>query len=187
MQILALSGSLRAASTNRALLSALARAAPPGLQVTLFDGIGALPVFTPDLDGPETPPAVAAFAAAVGAADGLVVACPEYVHALPGGFKNAIDWLVPRPEIIGKPIALLHASSRGDEMLASLRRVLSTVSENFLPELFERFELRNLPPEAVAEALAAPAEAARLAGFLTRFAAAIAARRPAESSPAWPA
>jgi NAD(P)H-dependent FMN reductase len=72
-------------------------------------------------------------AAAVARADGLVIACPEYVRALPGGFKNAVDWLVSRDEIIVKPIALIHASHRGDDMLEQLRLVLGTVSETSPP------------------------------------------------------
>jgi NAD(P)H-dependent FMN reductase len=178
MQILALSGSLRAASTNTALLHAFARRAAPRAQVTVYEGLGSLPIFSPDIEGPDPPPAVEALAAAVGAADGLVIACPEYVHALPGGFKNAIDWLVPRYEIVGKPIAILHASSRGEEGLTALRRVLGTVSENFHEDIFARFDLRRLSPAAVAAHLDAPAQAARLNDFIDRFLAAI-ARRPA--------
>ncbi len=69
----------------------------------------------------------------------MVVARSEYVHALPGAFRNALDWLEPRPEPIGKPIALLHASYRGEDALADLRRVLATVSDGFAPGIFARF------------------------------------------------
>lgn len=181
MHLLALSGSLRAASTNTALLRALAARAAPRARVTLYERLGRLPIFTPDLEGPETPAEVQAFAAAIAAADGIVVACPEYVHALPGGLKNAVDWLVPREELIGKPIAILHASSRGDEGLAILRRVLGTVSENFRAEIFERFDLRRLDPGAAAAHLAEPAQTARLDAFLGRFLAAI-GERPAQAA-----
>ncbi len=178
MRLLAISGSLRAASTNTALLQALARHALPRAQVTIYDGLGSLPIFSPDIEGAQTPPAVVAFATAVGAADGLVIACPEYVHALPGGFKNALDWLVPRYELIGKPIALLHASSRGDEVLASLRRVLSTVSDGFREDIFVRFDLRHFAPEEVADFLHQPRQAEQLYDFLDRFLAVIATHRP---------
>ena len=142
MNILAISGSTRAASANTALLQALARNAPHGVSVRVFAGIADLPIFSPDLEDPPAPPAVEAFAAAVARANGIVVACPEYVHAIPGGFKNAIDWLVSRDEIIAKPIALIHASHRGDDMLEQLRLVLGTVSENFTTEIFARFALK---------------------------------------------
>jgi chromate reductase, NAD(P)H dehydrogenase (quinone) len=169
MQILAISGSLRRASTNTALLQGLARIAPPRARVTVFDGLGGLPIFNPDDEGEATPAAVRAFAAAVEAADGIVVSCPEYVHALPGGFKNAIDWLVSRSEIIGKPIALLHASHRGEDVLADLHRVLATVSDGFAPDIFAAFPMGKRSPEEIAAHLALPDQAARLDGFLTAF------------------
>ena len=168
MRLLTISGSLRAASTNTALLRALADAAPPPLNVTLFQGLADLPLFSPDLED-DTPAAVLAFAASVKRADGLVIACPEYIHALPGAFKNALDWLVSRPELIGKPIALLHASHRGEDVLADLRRVLSTVSDRFAPDIFARFPLGKLTPSEVATHMAQPTNRAALQVFLARF------------------
>lgn len=166
MNILAISGSQRAASTNTALLRALARAAEPPVAVTLSGAPGRLPIFSPDREGPPAPPEVEAFAAEVAAADALVISCPEYVRTLPGGFKNAIDWLVSRPEIAEKPIALLHASHRGDDALCDLRRMLATVSAGFAPDIFARFELMKLGPEEIAATLAAPEPTARLRAFL---------------------
>jgi chromate reductase, NAD(P)H dehydrogenase (quinone) len=176
MQILALSGSLRAASTNTALLHALAAAAPAPICVTVFDGLAQIPLFSPDREGAATPPQVLAFAAAVARADGLVISCPEYVHALPGAFKNALDWLVSRPELIGKPIALLHASHRGEDVLADLRRVLATVSDRFAPDVFARFALGKRTPAEVAAIMAQPENHASLQAYLTAFAAHITAK-----------
>lgn len=170
MHFLALSGSLRAASTNTALLRAFARTAPPLAVVTVYDGIAALPAFSPDREGDETPPEVLTFAAAVSQADGLVISCPEYVHAVPGAFKNAIDWLVSRDELIGKPVALLHASHRGEDVLADLRRVLSTVSDRFAPDIFARFELMKLDPDQVALRMEDSENRDRLIAFTRRFA-----------------
>jgi chromate reductase len=169
VQLLAISGSLRAASTNTALLRVLADLAAPAVDVTVFVGIGDLPIFNPDVEGPATPAPVLAFADAVRRADGLIISCPEYAHALPGGFKNAVDWLVSRDEIIGKPIALLHASHGGEDVLADLRRVLATVSVRFAPEIFAQFSLRKLSPEAVAARLRLPEEQAKLGGFLKDY------------------
>lgn len=169
MELLALSGSLRAASTNTALLRALAEAAKPPQKVTLFQGLAGLPLFSPDHEA-DTPAPVLAFAAAVARADGLIIACPEYIHALPGAFKNALDWLVSRPELIGKPIALLHASHRGEDVLADLRRVLATVSDRFAPDIFARFPLGKLTPPEVADHMAQPTSRAALQAFLARFA-----------------
>jgi NAD(P)H-dependent FMN reductase len=186
MNILALSGSTRAASVNTALLRALARHAPRGVSVDLFDGIASLPIFSPDLEGPPAPPSVEAFAAAVARADGLVIACPEYVRALPGGFKNAVDWLVSRDEIIVKPIALIHASHRGDDMLEQLRLVLGTVSENFTADIFERFALKASTPGEIAAYFEAPEQAARLRAFLDQFAAHIRAINQQARAPSVP-
>lgn len=136
----------------------------------VFDGLSDLPIFSQDLEGPPAPAPVEAFADAVGATSGIIIACPEYVHALPGGFKNAIDWLVSRDEIIGKPIALIHASHRGDDALAQLRLVLGTVSHCFAPEIFERFPLTSSSPDEIAAFCARPEIAARLSAFLQKFA-----------------
>lgn len=174
MNLLALSGSLRAASTNTSLLRALSAQARPPVHVTLFSGLADLSLFSPDREGDRTPAPVLAFAAAIKAADGLVIACPEYVHALPGAFKNAIDWLVSREEIIDKPIALLHASHRGDEVLADLRRVLGTVSTRFAPHIFARFTLNKRTPDEIAAHFQDPDPAHELQTFLDRFAAFIA-------------
>lgn len=169
MQLLALSGSLRAASTNTALLQALVRQARPPITVALYQELGQLPLFSPDLED-NTPPEVQRFAAAIKQADGLVIACPEYIHALPGAFKNALDWLVSRDELIGKPIALLHASHRGEDVLADLRRVLATVSDRFAPDIFASFALRKMAPIEVAQHLDRSENCALLRAFLAQFA-----------------
>ena len=158
MQILALSGSARSASTNTALLRAVARAAPDDIRVSVFAEIGGLPVFSPDLEA-APPSAVAAYIARVEEADGLLIASPEYVRSLPGGLKNAIDWLVSRETLVRKPIALLHASHRGDDMLGALRIVLATVSERFAPDLFLRFPLMKMSPEEIDGFVARPENA----------------------------
>ena len=154
LRILAISGSARAASRSTALLRALAAAAEGRAVVQVIADLAALPGFSPDLEGPPAPVQVEALLAAIAAADTVVICSPEYVHSFPGSLKNAVDWCVSRPEIIHKPIALVHASHRGDEMLAQLRRVLETVSSRFAPQLFLRVAISALPDEQVAEALA---------------------------------
>ena len=160
MNFLAISGSARRASTNTALLRALAEVASPGDTVEVCAGIGDLPVFSPDLEDDRTPPAVAAFVERIR---------PEYVRSIPGGLKNAIDWLVSGDAIVGKPVALLHASHRGDDMLEALRTVLATVTARFEPDVFARFDLMAKSPEQVRDALRDPDGAARLSAFLSAF------------------
>jgi chromate reductase len=132
MQIVTLCGSLRARSLNRALLRAYERLAPPELAFAHYEKIGTLPHFNPDLDG-ETPPSeVAAFRGLVANADALVISTPEYVHALPGSFKNALDWLVSDPSFVGKSVVILHAERGSTRALDSLREVLKTMSARLI-------------------------------------------------------
>ncbi len=170
MKILALSGSGRDASTNTAMLHAVSKIAQPSHQVTVFSGVADLPVFSPDAEKEPLPQAVQAFIQMIHESDGLIVSSPEYVRAIPGGLKNAIDWLVSRDEIIGKPIALMHASHRGDDMLAQLRLVLSTVSDGFSHETFLRFGLMKLSPSDISTVMLEPANRTKVTGFLQEFA-----------------
>jgi chromate reductase len=129
MQILTLCGSLRARSSNRAILRAYASLAP-ALTFTHYEQIGALPHFNPDLDRDDAalPAAVADLRRLVAAAEALVISTPEYVHALPGSFKNALDWLVGDPRFAGKPVVILHVDRGSTWALDSLREVLRTMS-----------------------------------------------------------
>ena len=127
MRLLALSGSLRTASSNTALLEAAAALAPAGMTIAISRLLPELPHFSPDLDA-DLPPAVRAFRAEVAGADGLLISCPEYAHGVPGSFKNALDWLVGGPEFLHKPVAFLNVSSRGSFALASLRETVSVMT-----------------------------------------------------------
>ena len=169
MKFLAISGSARRASTNTAMLYALQSAAGSTYAVSIHDRVGELPVFSPDLE--ENPPReVAALARAIADADGLILASPEYIRSIPGGLKNAIDWLVSRNEVIGKPIVLAHASHRGDDMLQQLRVVLATLSDRFNEQLFLRLHLMKLSPDEVAAYLSEPRHQEEMRRFLDAFA-----------------
>nr|WP_306419507.1 NAD(P)H-dependent oxidoreductase [Zongyanglinia marina] len=100
-----------------------------------------------------------------------MVASPEYVRGIPGGLKNAIDWLVSGDEIIAKPIVLAHASQRGLDMLASLRLVLGTVSQRFNAELFVQFPLMSQTPQDVRCTLETEENASVIEAFLKDFSA----------------
>ena len=125
MRILAISGSLRAASTNTRLLEACVQLAPAGAQVTLYDGLGSLPHFNADLDTDQPPPSVRAFRAQIAAADAIVISSPEYARGVPGSLKNALDWLVGSTDVVGKPVALLSGSPRAIHSQQSLARSAS--------------------------------------------------------------
>ena len=127
MKILALSGSLRSDSINSALLRAAARLAPPGITVTLFNGLGKLPLFNPDDEG-HPPSTVAEFRSLVADADALLIASPEYAHGITGTIKNALDWLVSFEPFAYKPVAVLNASPRAHHADGALREVLRTMA-----------------------------------------------------------
>jgi len=178
VRILAISGSLRAVSSNTELLRAAALLAPPGMQVVPYTGLGALPHFNPDLEAGELPPAAADLRARVGAADALLVSSPEYAHGVPGALKNALDWLVGGPEFVGKPVALLNASPRATHAQASLAETVRTMSGRVVEEASVAVPLlaRGLDAAAIA---ADPEASARVRGALAALAEAVRAGVPA--------
>jgi NAD(P)H-dependent FMN reductase len=127
MKVIALSGSLRAASINSALLRAAARLAPQDMRIEVFRGLGDLPLFNIDLEA-SIPPSVATLRAAVGDADALLIASPEYAHGVSGVMKNALDWLISLESFIDKPVALLNAQPRAYFSDVALRETLKTMS-----------------------------------------------------------
>lgn len=169
MMILAISGSGRNASTNTALLNAVSKIANPIHEITVFSSIADLPVFSPDAENAPLPQPVQAFTDMINRSDGLIFSSPEYVRAIPGGLKNAIDWLVSREEIVGKPIALMHASHRGGDMLAQLRLVLSTLSDRFMLDPFLAFDLMKHSPDEISQELMKPENRTKVMDFLADF------------------
>jgi len=134
VRVLGISGSLRGDSSNHALLRAVRQLAPDWV-LEIYDGVGALPHFSPDRDVEPAPAEVARLRALVREADALVVSSPEYAHGLPGSLKNALDWLVSGVEIAGKPTLVWSASPSGaPHAHPQLVEVLRTMSADVLPE-----------------------------------------------------
>jgi NAD(P)H-dependent FMN reductase len=109
--ILVLVGSLRAASTNRQLAHTAVELAPEGLNLHVYEGHGALPLYNEDIDVEgQLPQAVVEYRAAIAAADAVLVVTPEHNGTIPANLKNAIDWS-SRPfgssAISGKPVAII--------------------------------------------------------------------------------
>jgi len=178
MKILAISGSLRAVSSNTAVLRAAARLAPAGVEIVLFEGLAGLPFFNPDLDGDTVPETVAAFRRSVGEADGMLISSPEYARGVAGVLKNALDWLVASVEFPNKPVALINTSPRATHALAALTLTLETMSAQLVSDAFVTLPLLATARDEAAivadDALAVP-----LRDAVARFAAAI---RSASSS-----
>jgi NAD(P)H-dependent FMN reductase len=152
VRLLAVSGSLRQASSNSILLRAAELLCPEGVRVAHYESIGDLPHFNPDLleDPPE---AVIALRAIIGQADGLLISCPEYARGIPGAFKNMLDWLVSSEEFPGKPVALFNASPRASHAQAALRLVLETMSASIIEDASMTVNL--LSSQSSAESIAA--------------------------------
>ena len=128
VRVLAISGSLRRASSNSALVGAAARLAPQIVEVSIYHGLAELPPFNPDLESDRTPDAVTRFRARLQACDAVLISSPEYAHGVPGLVKNALDWVVGSGELIDKPIALINASGRATHAWASLKETLTVMS-----------------------------------------------------------
>jgi chromate reductase, NAD(P)H dehydrogenase (quinone) len=146
MHILAISGSLRSGASNTTVLQAAALLAPPGVTITLYDGLGALPHFNPDLDSPDgdqLPEIVADLRKQIGRADGVLISCPEYAHGIPGSFKNLLDWLVGSTEFPGKPVALLNTSPMSVHAPAQLAEILTTMNARLIREASITVQPRN--------------------------------------------
>ncbi len=117
-KVLALVGSLRAASINRQIAELATEVAPDGVTVTIFEGLGDVPFYNEEIDdvmnaeAPALAP-VAALRAAAAEADAALVVTPEYNGSYPAVLKNAIDWL-SRPfgdgALKGKPLAVIGGS-----------------------------------------------------------------------------
>jgi chromate reductase len=113
MRILAVSGSLREGSFNTSLLRAAIEAAPEGVELELWEGIGELPLYDGDLEN-DPPESVRRLREDWAEADAILFSTPEYNGSVPGGLKNAIDWASrPRLEaaLRNKPVAVVGAST----------------------------------------------------------------------------
>ena len=172
VRLLAISGSLRAASTNTALLQAAMLLQPAGMHIEFYEGLATLPHFNPDDDVAPLPPAIADWRAKVAVADGLLISSPEYARGIPGSLKNALDWLVSGPEHPGKPIAFFHASERGVASQAALRLVLETMGTRIIDSACITINLLGSEKDAATVA-ANPAYAAKIRDALRAFSASI--------------
>jgi len=128
VRVLAISGSLRQASSNSALIGAAARLAPGTVEVSIYRELEMLPPFNPDLDNGPAPAAVIRFRAALKACDAVLISSPEYAHGVPGVLKNALDWVVGSGELVDKPVALINTSARATHAWESLAETLSVMS-----------------------------------------------------------
>jgi chromate reductase, NAD(P)H dehydrogenase (quinone) len=134
VHVLAISGSLRSASSNSTLVHAASLLAPAGIEVSIYRELGDIPPFNPDLDTDTPPAAVFGFRAALANCDAILISSPEYAHGVSGVLKNALDWVVGSGELIDKPTALINTSARATHAYTSLRETLTTMSARVVEE-----------------------------------------------------
>jgi chromate reductase len=133
VNVLAISGSLRRNSHNTGLLRALQEEAPEGIDVTIWDGLKAIPPYDADDDVVPGPRQVEAFRQLVRESDAIVFATPEYNSSVPGALKNALDW-GSRPlatnAFRNKPVAVIASSAGAFGAVwaaAELRKILGAM------------------------------------------------------------
>ena len=148
VRILAISGSLREASSNSALLAMAAALAVDSIEVSIYRDLAALPPFNPDVDFDPAPAAVAGLRVRLNACEAVLIASPEYAHGVPGVLKNALDWIVGSGELIDKPVAVISASARSRYAWASLIETLTTMSARVIGEASIAIPLQGRTLEA---------------------------------------
>ena len=137
MKILAVSGSIRAKSSNSAILQAMKELAPDAINIEIYDGIANLPHFNPDIDRENALVSVIDWRSQLRNADGVIFCTPEYAHGVPGVLKNALDWIVSSGEFMHKPTAVVSASPSIDggakvnaSLVQTLRVMMAAISED---------------------------------------------------------
>lgn len=125
--ILAISGSTRQKSKNLAILQFLGEQYFSDYDFKIYDGLTNLPHFNPDLDTATPPAEVVEWRELIQQATGVIICTPEYVFALPGTLKNALDWTVSTMVFADKTTALITAAMSGQKAHDSLRLVMKTL------------------------------------------------------------
>jgi chromate reductase len=143
VRLLLVSGSTRRESTNTAALRTVPSVAPDGVATELYQAMADLPHFNPDDDHEPLDPTVAALRHEIARSDAVLFCTPEYAGALPGSFKNLLDWTVGGTELYGKPVAWINvaAEGRGANAEASLATVLGYVGATVVTDACARLRL----------------------------------------------
>jgi chromate reductase len=131
--VLAISGSLRAGSSNHAILRYLGGLAPADFDYVIYDGLAGLPHFDPGLDADQTPSPVVELRQLLANAGAVIICSPEYAFGVPGSLKNLLDWTVGSGSLEDKPLALITASTGGQHAHAALQLILKSALGGNLP------------------------------------------------------
>ncbi len=134
LTILLIGGSLRSQSVNRAVIETAAEAAPPGACAVIYNRLGDLPHFNPDMDKDPLPEPVADLREQLTRADAVLFSTPEYAGSLPGSFKNLLDWTIGGGGMYRLPVGWINPSPHGGskDTYAALRIVLNRAGANIV-------------------------------------------------------
>ena len=132
--IFAISGSLREGSSNHNILKALGKMLPQNVYYKIYDGLSLIPAFDPGLDNDTPPAAVSSFRQKLADADGIIICTPEYAYGVPGALKNALDWTVSSASFSGKPVALITASTGGENAHEAMIKTLGAIDAKLNPD-----------------------------------------------------
>jgi chromate reductase len=152
LKVLVICGSLRKGSFNASVARALPALAPPELSLTPAASFGKFPIYNADDQTATGIPAdVTAWCDAIRKADGVIIVSPEYNWSIPGGLKNAIDWVSREKEVAfkDKPVALMSAAPGllgGGRMQYHLRMALTAIDAMMFgkPEVFVNFAAKKI-------------------------------------------
>ena len=149
VRLLLVSGSTRSSSTNTAALRTIlsmtgqSPAGSAAVRAVLYEGLSLLPAFNPDDDREPLPSKVATLRQQIAAAHAVLFCTPEYAGALPGSFKNLLDWTVGGGEMYGKPAAWINVApeGRGNDAQTSLTNVLGYVGASLIVPACRRIQV----------------------------------------------
>jgi chromate reductase, NAD(P)H dehydrogenase (quinone) len=141
--------------------------APDRIELSIYNGMGELPHFNPELDDELAIAAVRDWRTQIQSADGVLFCTPEYAHGIPGSLKNALDWIVSSGEFMHKPTAVISASPSPDggakanaSLLQTLRVMMAEIADGSMlciPAVYSKFndraELTDLETELALTAL----------------------------------
>ena len=132
-KILAISGSTKSKSTSLSILKFLDERYKEEIQFNIFNRIGGLPHFNPEL-ADELPNSVLELRTLIAESDGILFCTPEYVFSLPGSLKNLIEWNVSTVLFSAKPVAIIVAAASGKKAFDSLGLILTTIEATLKEE-----------------------------------------------------
>jgi chromate reductase, NAD(P)H dehydrogenase (quinone) len=158
LDVLVICGSLRKGSYNAALARTLPALAPAGLSLRDAPPFDKIPIYNHDIqDATGFPPEVNAWADAIRKADGVIIVSPEYNWSIPGGLKNAIDWVSRMKDqpFKDKPMALQSAAGGilgGSRMQYHLRQSLTSIDAILFgrPEVIVTFAAQKFDEKTLA-------------------------------------